>query len=89
MTDLVSLFSPTKKTNNQELEALKFSEEDVGKRCKVKGQDSEGTIRFVGRHHKNNSPKCGVEFDEAVEKGKAGKFAGVSQNGEPSLRLRL
>jgi len=59
-----------------EVEALKFSEEDVGKRCKAKGYESEGTIRFVGRHHKTAAPKCGVEFDEAVEKGKAGKFGG-------------
>ena len=46
----------------------------VGDRCKVEGYAPEGTIKFVGNHHEKGKPRLGVEFDEAVEKGKSGTF---------------
>lgn len=48
----------------------------VGDRCTVDGYAPEGTVRFVGDHHEKLKPRIGVEFDEEVEKGKGGTFAG-------------
>lgn len=62
----------------EKVEAMqwKFSESDVGKRVKVIGYAGEGTMRFVGVHVKSGKPRCGVEMDLGVDKGRAGTFKG-------------
>ena len=53
----------TKKKKLQDLSAYK-----VGLRCKVKGYECKGTIRFVGDHVTKEQPRVLVELDAAVGK---------------------
>ena len=45
-----------------------FNETDVGKKAKVTGYDSDGTIVFVGEHHVNKTLRVGVVFDKPIGK---------------------
>ena len=40
---------------------------DVGKKCKV-GKYGTGIIKFVGFHHVDHVPRCGVALDQAIGK---------------------
>eukprot|EP00051_Salpingoeca_urceolata_P005200 m.71175 g.71175 ORF g.71175 m.71175 type:complete len:240 (+) comp14143_c0_seq3:240-959(+) len=40
--------------------------EHIGRRVRVRGYDSLGTLRFVGPHHVDGLPRCGIELDKSV-----------------------
>ena len=40
----------------------------VGQRVDVQGYSCAGTVRFVGLHHKEHTPRVLVELDEAIGK---------------------
>eukprot|EP00729_Bicosta_minor_P012721 gene12721-7594_t len=56
--------------------AIKVSAAAVGLRVRVEGQTCTGVLRFYGPSVETGKTRCGVEFDEEVEKGRSGKFKG-------------
>lgn len=50
--------------------------QDIGKQVLVNGFPGMGTIRFLGPHHEHGKDRCGVEMDQAVERGGNGIFGG-------------
>eukprot|EP00729_Bicosta_minor_P001770 gene1770-14110_t len=50
--------------------------QDIGKQVLVNGFPGMGTIRFLGPHHEHGKDRCGVEMDQAVERGGDGIFGG-------------
>eukprot|EP00039_Didymoeca_costata_P021869 m.3144 g.3144 ORF g.3144 m.3144 type:complete len:1119 (-) comp2692_c0_seq1:126-3482(-) len=45
-----------------------FTNKDIGSKVTVKEVEGEGTLRFIGLHHENGKPRCGVEMEGPVGK---------------------
>lgn len=59
------LFEP-KIVPNSIIDAHTFTKNDIGKRARVDGYNSDGTIVFVGLHIANNTERIGIVFDEPI-----------------------